>query len=73
MLLGFAFAESMGFPLAKVLGRTGEVSFILPQLTSAPSKEFAGVQIPPAGGMDTLNRRDINTPAPSCVGNSQFG
>ena len=31
-----------------------------------------GVQIPPAGAMDTLNWRDTNTPAPSCT-NVRFG
>ena len=31
-----------------------------------------GIQIPPAGAMDTLNWRDINTSAPNCT-NAQFG
>jgi len=31
-----------------------------------------GIQIPPAGAMDTLNWRDINTPAPTRA-NVRFG
>jgi len=41
--------------------------------TLLPGTGSMGVQMPPAGDMGTLNRRDTNTPAPSCVNFAQFG
>ena len=49
------------------MGRTREGREVL-----LPGAGPMGIQIPPAGAMDTLNRRDINTPAPNCT-NKRFG
>lgn len=38
-----------------------------------PGAGSMGAQMPPAGFMGTLNRRGINSPAPSCVSFAQFG
>ena len=61
-----------GSPLKRLLvlgdmGRTREGREVM-----LPGAGPMGIQIPPAGAMDTLNRRDINTPAPNCV-LTQFG
>ncbi len=37
------------------------------------TRRYTGVQMPPAGSVDTFNRRGTNSPAPDCIAHIQSG